>query len=419
MDAAGMQSLWRFLRRAAQDERRNLVSDAAASLSVQEDPSVLLELADLMIESSVSFFGMPLGVSANWTINSIAYCIPMATEEPSVIAAASFAAGLLSRAGGLQAEADEPVMTGQIFFKETEAAEVNAIPGFEQEVGTIVDAALPGMKRRGGGFRGLDVHTLPETGIVRVHVYIHVCDAMGANAVNTAVEKAAAWIETRCSGTRVMAILSNSADRRIARASFRMPVSLLRSQGMGGMEAAERIVLAASIAAEDPHRAVTHNKGIMNGITALALATGNDTRGIEAAVHAFAAREGRYTALSRYHIEDECLCGSIELPMPIASAGGAAGIHPCAQFSLGLLGRPGAQELACIAASLGLAQNLAALRALVSEGIQHGHMKLHARRVAYAAGARGAAVQKVADRIWRENNISTDRASEVLAGLDI
>jgi len=386
------------------------------------------DLSDIMVESAIGSVPVPLGVAAGFLIDGMEVNIPMAVEEPSVIAAAAYAARILRQGGGLSTWAHEPVMTVQVFLEDTPTAGEKRLRGGEGRIGTLVDRAQPGMKERGGGFRGLELKRLQDSGILVVELKIDVRDAMGANALNTAAETVRPELESLSGGRAVMCILSNAARERRAGARFSLPVSRLSAlgpRGMGAAEVARRIVLASRIAAEDEQRAITHNKGIMNGISALLLATMNDTRAVEAAAHAWAARSGRYQPLSSYSIreglaetsEAQALEGTIELPLAVGSLGGAVGFHPASRFVLRILGFPGAQQLARIAAALGLAQNFAAVLALVTGGIQRGHMKYHAARLAYQAGARGEEVRRVAEEVAKAGRYSREEASGILERL--
>ncbi|MFW6362932.1 MAG: hypothetical protein ACOC0D_03710, partial [Spirochaeta sp.] len=261
---------------------------------------------------------------------------------------------------------------------------------------------LPAMTARGGGYRDCDVVYLPDSRLLRIQIHIDVRDAMGANILNTAAEGIKPLLQKRYGGRSFMAILTNDSGFRLARAGFRMPLTVLRRRGIDSKVLAERIVRASALAQEDPSRAVTHNKGIMNGITALALATGNDTRGLEAAVHRFASKHGRYRGLTQYRIDQDHLIGRIELPVPLGSVGGAIGFHPVARMALRILKVSSAGELGRIAAALGLVQNFSAISALVAEGIQHGHMRFHALRLAYQAGARDVEIAPVAASVSEE-----------------
>ncbi len=351
----------------------------------------MLDLADVMVEQAVGYIGIPLGVAGPVLIDGNEVMIPMATEEPSVIAAVSFAGSLVARYGGITTRASDPVMVAQIFLEDMGnfgAAGVDAVLKSRDAIREHLKPILVSMEKRGGGWRNIDARWIAPSRTLAVNLRIDVRDAMGANLLNSAAEAVSPLLEKITGGRVLMAILSNRSWNRTASARLSIPIQELGRNGFDGAETARRIVRAARVAREDPDRAVTHNKGIMNGISAMALATGNDTRAIEAAAHAYAGRHGPYHGLSEYWIENGMIHGSIELPLPFAVTGGAVGFHPVTRWSLQLLGNPDAPGLSRIAAALGLAQNLAALRALVSEGIQRGHMTLHARRLAYDAGAR-------------------------------
>jgi hydroxymethylglutaryl-CoA reductase len=337
-------------------------------------------LADSMVESAVGFMPVPLGVATGFLIDGRSYDLPMAVEEPSVIAAASFAATLVAREGGFETWATEPVMSAQVFLEGVPLGREEEIRRREGEIEAELGAFLEAMKRRGGGYRGLELERMEGKDLVRVRLRIDVRDAMGANVLDGAAERAAALLESMSGGRRLMCVVSNDGSERRAGARFAIPVDRLARSGFSGPEAARRIALAAAAAEADPARAVTHNKGIMNGVSALALATGNDTRALEAAAHFWAVRDGRYRPLSGYRVEDGRLQGEIDLPVSLGSVGGSVGLHPRAALALRMLGSPDGQGLRRIAAALGLAQNFAALFALVTEGIQSGHMRLHARK---------------------------------------
>lgn len=340
----------------------------------------------------MGYFGVPLGVAGPLLVDGKEMMIPMATEEPSVIAAVTFAGSLCSSSGGITTRASEPVMVAQIFLEdvgESGAASVEKVLESRDIIRNRLKPILETMEERGGGWRNMEARWIAPSRTLAVNLQIDVRDAMGANLLNSAAEEIRPLLEEITGGRVLMAILSNRSWNRTASARLSIPVNVLGHNGFNGKDTARRIVRAARVAREDPDRGVTHNKGIMNGISALALATGNDSRAIEAAAHAYAGRYGPYHGLSEYWVEGDKLQGSLEMPLPFAVTGGAVGFHPVSRWSLEMLENPDARGLSRIAAALGLAQNLAALRALVSEGIQSGHMGLHARRLAYAAGARG------------------------------
>jgi len=384
-------------------------------------PGLTSEQADAMIENVVGVHELPLGIATNMRINDVDRLVPMAIEEPSVVAGLSHAARLVRAGGGFRACADEPVMIGQIQVLDLPdpAAARARVLAAREELLAVVDGLDPVLHRLGGGARDVEAHVLADTpagSMLVVHLLYDTRDAMGANAVNTAVEALAPHVE-RVTGGRVgLRILSNLADRRLARAWCRVPKEELTAAGLAPADAVQRILEAHAFAVADPYRAATHNKGIMNGVDAVALATGNDWRAIEAGAHAYAARSGRYVPLTSWERDGEGdLVGSIELPIAAGTVGGATRSHPRARLALKVLGVEGARELAEVLASVGLGQNLAALRALAMEGIQRGHMKLHARQVAMAAGAPAELIDVVAARLIADGTVRVDRAEAILA----
>lgn len=411
-------------RKLTMQERRELLR-ARLAPEPQEWGAIscapeLAELADIMVESAAGCLPLPLGIATGFLIDGVETAIPMAVEEPSVIAAACFAARLLRHCGGLQTWATEPVMRAQLFLEGVPLKKEAEILAHEQDIRAELDAFQASLKSRGGGFRRMEACRLSGTRLVRVDLLIDVRDAMGANILNSAAERVRPLLERISGGRGLMCILSNASAERRAAARFALPVERLGAAGAGdydGAEVARRLVLAADLAQEDPERAITHNKGIMNGISALAQATMNDTRAIEAAAHAWAARDGRYRGLSRYSSDGKTLEGSLELPLAFGSVGGAVGFHPASRFSLKVLGRPDARRLARIAAALGLAQNLAALLALVTGGIQRGHMKYHCARLAYQAGARGEEIRRVAETLAQKQAYTLKEAASELEEL--
>ena len=362
----------------------------------------LRELADVMVESAVGCVPVPLGIAEGFLVDGRETAVPMAVEEPSVIAAASFAARLVRRDGGFTTWATDPVMAAQVFLEGVSEEGERRLAACGEAVRAALAEELASLERRGGGYRGLSVTRLPGMGAVRVELAIDVRDAMGANRLNTAAERLRPLLEKESGGRVLMAILSNEARERLAGARFRIPVERLAVRlpaGMNGAEAARRVAAASQVAQEDSSRAVTHNKGIMNGISSLALATMNDTRAVEAAAHAWAARSGRYRGLSLFSVDQGTLCGELELPLAMATVGGSVDFHPASRAALAVLGWPDAPRLSRIAAALGLAQNLAALLALTTRGIQAGHMRYHAARLAYRAGARGNEARLLAEEL--------------------
>ena len=404
------------------DERRALLARAAAFEPEEWDAlsSTPLdrELADVMVESAVGCAPLPLGIAEGFLVDGEDLAIPMAVEEPSVIAAAGFGARLVRAAGGFRTWASEPVMRAQVFLEGVGDEGERRLGGCEPRIRDLLRPLLQSLEQRGGGFRGVSVARLSGCGVVRVDLSVDVRDAMGANRLNTAAEAVRPLLEEVSGGRTLMAILTNDARERLAGAECRLAFRRLAPglpDGVDGREAARRITAAAAVAREDPSRAVTHNKGIMNGIASLALATMNDTRAVEAAAHAWAARNGRYTALSDWVVDGETLVGRLELPLPLATAGGSVDFHPAARASLRILGSPGSTRLSRIGAALGLAQNFAALYALVTRGIQEGHLRKHAARLAWRAGARGAEARAAAERLSREGTTDVEAARSTLA----
>jgi hydroxymethylglutaryl-CoA reductase len=406
---------------------RGFVTDDQAALLLRAQGQALpFAVADKMIENVVGLFELPIGLGLNFKVNGKDYVVPMVVEEPSIVAAVSHTAALVRQAGGFEAEADRSVMTGQIQVigaPDPEGA-VRRILARKDDLLALADQLEPGMRQRGGGAVDLDVRWVrPDDErssghsrhqMVVVHVYFDTCDAMGANLINTVCEGMADDIEELTGGRVFLRILSNLADRRRVKARCRLPVADLAWQGFVGEEVAEGIVRASEFAEVDPYRAATHNKGIMNGIDAVAIATGQDWRAIEAGAHAFAALDGQYRPMARWWREQGELVGEIDIPMAVGIVGGPIRLHPMVKTLLALLGVESAAELGCVMAAVGLAQNLAAIKALGTTGIQKGHMALHARSVAATAGATGDLVEEVAQQLMREGVIKVERARELL-----
>ena len=398
--------------------RTGLTDEEAAVLSGSSGLDVTQ--ANRMSENVVGTYGLPLGIAVNFLVNDRDYLVPMVVEEPSVVAAASHAAKLVREGGGFVAEAPEAMMIGQIQVLGLENPQESRLRLMEERESLLAvaneqDPVLVGL---GGGARDVEVRAFPDTlagPMLVVHLIYDCRDAMGANAINTAVEALAPLVEQLTGGEVLLRILSNLADRRLARARAVVPSSALATEGLEGQQVAERIVQAFALAEVDPYRAATHNKGIMNGIDAVLVATGNDWRAVEAGAHAYAARWGQYGSLSTWETDAEGnLVGTLELPLAVGIVGGATKAHPAARVALKVLGVSTARDLAEVIVSVGLAQNLAALRALATEGIQRGHMELHARSVAMAAGAAGDLVDVVASRMVKEGIIRMDKAVELV-----
>ncbi|MEM3626497.1 MAG: hydroxymethylglutaryl-CoA reductase, degradative [Candidatus Bathyarchaeia archaeon] len=393
-------------------EFANLSDEECAML--QNTGSLPIELADRMIENVIGAIPIPLGIAVNFLINNKEYIIPMAIEEPSVVAAASYAAKMAREGGGFHTSSTPPIMIGQIQtvgIKDPNAAKMRVIQAKEEILKKANDQD-PMLVSVGGGAKDLEAKVIQTTQGPMLITEIHVdCrDAMGANAVNTMAEAVAPMIERITGGRVYLRIISNLATKRLARAWCTVP-----KEAVGGEEVVDGIVNAYAFAAADPYRAVTHNKGILNGIIAVIIATCNDHRAIEAGAHAYAAKNGHYTTLSTWEKNEKGdLIGSIELPMAVGLIGGAVRTHPIAKIALKILGVKTANEFAEVLAAVGLAQNLGALRALAHEGIQRGHMSLHARNIAIAAGAKGELIDLIAEKMVEERKIRMDRAKELI-----
>jgi hydroxymethylglutaryl-CoA reductase len=378
--------------------------------------------ANMMIENVIGTYELPLGVACNFLINGRDYLVPMAVEEPSVLAAVSNSAKVVRDGGGFFTSATDPVMIGQIQILEVADLDraTSAIMEHKEELAHTADSCDPVIVGLGGGTRDIEVRKFPNLPVgpmLVLHLYYDVLDAMGANTINTALEAMSPRIAELTGGRTLLRIISNLADRRTATARCTIPAESLGSFGVSGTSVAQLIEEANAFAVVDPYRAATHNKGIMNGIDAVCIATGNDWRAIEAGAHTYAARNGTYTSLTDWHVDDNGdLFGELTLPMAVGIVGGATKVHPTARVALKILGVESASELARVIAAVGLAQNLGAIRALATVGIQSGHMRLHARQVAMAAGASEESATKIADQLVAEKQIHITRAKEILEG---
>jgi hydroxymethylglutaryl-CoA reductase len=419
--------------------KRTLAERAAiiaqwANLSIEEQ-SALLGInglsavnADNMIENAVGVYALPLGIATNFLINGEDILIPMVIEEPSVVAAVSNAGKLFRGGGGFTTSSDEPIMIGQIQVLEIgdgspQAIYVAAGAVMARKVELLAEVNRNGgtIVKSGGGARDIQVRPILETPVgamLIVHLLYDTRDAMGANAINTAVEQIAPQIEEITGGRVNLRILSNLSDQRKARAEGMILASELATDTLSSDQVVRAIVEAGAFAEVDPYRAATHNKGVMNGIDAVVMATGNDWRAVEAGAHAYAARNGAYTSLTQWwQDQDGNLRGAIELPLAVGIVGGATRVHPAAQIALKIMNITSARQLSEIIAAVGLAQNFAAIRALSTEGIQRGHMRMHARQIAVAAGASGALVNQVVERMIEEHIIRPERAKAILQEL--
>jgi hydroxymethylglutaryl-CoA reductase len=381
-----------------------------------------IERADKMIENVVGTFELPLGIATNFQINGHDKLIPMVVEEPSILAGASYAARLVRAGGGFQTSSTTPLMIGQV-----QLVGITDLPQARDALLAQRDKILALANRQsslialGGGAQDIEVRSFessPMGPMMVVHLLIDCRDAMGANAINTMAEAVAPLLEQISGGRAYLRILSNLSDRRLARARAVVPASALERDGLSGAEVVDAILWAYAFAVVDPYRATTHNKGILNGIDPVLIATGNDWRAVEAGAHAYAARNGQYSSLSVWERDDDGnLVGTLEMPLAVGIVGGATKVHPAAQAALKLLGVEHANELAEICVCAGLASNLAAMRALATEGIQRGHMSLHARQIALAVGAHGAEVDEIVGQMISERAIKPARAALLLSEL--
>jgi hydroxymethylglutaryl-CoA reductase len=407
-------------------ERRSLVGDvtgvdAREFESALEAGGIDAETADKFVENVLGTYALPYGVALNVRVNGIDHVVPMVVEEPSVVAAASNAAKMIRQGGGFTADIDPPLMISQIQLIDVDDvdAAMRALLAHKAEILERADRAIPGLIARGGGARDVEVRALgvTEDRMMVVHVIIDCRDAMGANLVNTVAEAVADRLAEIARAKVGLRILSNLCDKRCVRIRCSIPASVLATDDMDGEQVIDGIVNASRFAELDPYRAATHNKGIMNGVDAVVIATGNDWRAVEAGAHAFAARSGRYSPLAIWRREGHELVGRLEIPLALGTVGGTLRVHPAARLSLRMLAVDNAGDLAAIAASVGLANNLAAVRALATDGIQRGHMAQHARSVALAAGAVAEMVDRVAHIIVEARDITLEAAKRALAVL--
>ncbi|MFC2947417.1 hydroxymethylglutaryl-CoA reductase, degradative [Virgibacillus sediminis] len=410
------------------EERRELLAELAA---LDEAEAAVLSsgeplpaaTADKMIENVIGTFPLPLGLGLNFLINGKEYVVPMAVEEPSVVASASHIAKIVRSAGGFTTKTTDRVMIGQIQVVGAPDIQAAKKELLSQKAVLLQGAndAYPSIVARGGGAEDLEVRILNEHSDSRygqmlvLHIYINTCDAMGANIINTMVESLAPVVEDMTKGKVYLRILSNYADKCLAKAQCVIPPDLLSTGEYSGEEVRDGVVSAFEFADSDPYRAVTHNKGIMNGIDPVVIATGNDWRAVEAGAHAYAARNGYYGSMTKWSADKNGnLVGELELPMAVGSVGGSIGVHPVSKTALKILDIESASELAEVIVAVGLAQNLGALKALVTEGIQKGHMALHSRSVAIAAGASGEMIDMIAEQLIQAKDIRVGKAKELV-----
>ena len=419
-----MKISWNGFSKKSYHERLELLRAQALlspekQTSLEQDEQVSLAVADQLSENVVGTFSLPYSIIPELVVNGQDYTVPYVTEEPSVVAAASYASKIIKRSGGFTAQVHQRQMIGQVALyqvAEPEKAQ-EKIANKKVELLELANQAYPSIVKRGGGARDLHVEQIKgETDFLVVYLHVDTQEAMGANMLNTMLEALKPVLEELSQGQSLMGILSNYATDSLVTASCRIAFRYLSPQRDQGREIAEKIALASQFAQVDPYRAATHNKGIFNGIDAILIATGNDWRAIEAGAHAFASRDGRYQGLSQWTLdmEREELVGEMTLPMPVATKGGSIGLNPRVALSHELLGNPSAKELAQIIVSIGLAQNFAALKALVSTGIQQGHMKLQAKSLALLAGASESEVAPLVERLIADKTFNLETAQQYL-----
>lgn len=380
------------------------------------------DVANSLIENVITQGALPVGLLPQIDVEGHSYVVPMMVEEPSVVAAASYGAKLVNRTGGFKVISSERLMIGQIVFDGVEDTEVLAeqINRFDQQIKQIADEAYPSILKRGGGYRRFEIDTFPEQQLLSLKIFVDTKDAMGANMLNTMLEGIAAYLKTEIPDSDIlMSILSNHATASVVHVRGEIAVDDLGKGERSGEEVARRMERASVLAQVDPHRAATHNKGVMNGIHAVVLATGNDTRGAEASAHAYAAKDGQYRGIAtwKYNQERQRLIGDIEVPMTLATVGGGTKVLPIAKASLDLLNVSSAKELGEVVAAVGLAQNFAACRALVSEGIQQGHMSLQYKSLAISVGAQGEEIAQIAEYLKQADRANTQVAEDKLKEL--
>lgn len=395
-------------------EKTHLSNQDLSSLS--NKTSLPEAVCNGMVENVIGSFEIPLGIATNFQINGKDYLIPMVVEEPSVIAAASHMAKIVRRSGGFRTTSTEPLMRAQIQLLDVQDPEIAKLQLLKSkpEIISLANSQDKILVELGGGCVSIEVQTFLKTIVgpmLVLHLVVNVLDAMGANTVNSMAEAVAPLLEKLTGGRTKLKILSNLADLRLAKAEINLPLSNLAFNNFSGEDVAKGIIEAYALATVDPYRAATHNKGIMNGIDPIVLATGNDWRAIEAGAHAWATRKGSYTSLSKWQIkEGKFLHGSLEMPLAVGIVGGATKTHPTSKACIKLLGVKSATELSEILVATGLAQNMGALRALATEGIQKGHMALHSRNIAIAAGAEGSNIDLTSKHIVKEGNITVQQA---------
>ena len=422
-----MKISWTGFSKKSLQERLQILKDYHLlnednQTNLEHNHMLPLSTADQMSENVLATFALPYSFVPDVVVDEQVYQVPFVTEEPSVVAAASFAAKIIKRSGGFKTTIHNRQMIGQVALYQVENIEaaIKNIQNHKQELLELANQAHPSIVNRGGGARDLRVEWLnDEAEFLVVYLTVDTQEAMGANILNTMLEALKTPLEELTDGESLMAILSNYATEALVTATCEIDIRFLSRNKSEAIDIAKKIVLASQFAKQDPYRASTHNKGIFNGIDAVVLATGNDWRAIEAGAHAYASRNGSYQGLTTWSIKEatQTLCGEITLPLPIATKGGSIGLNPTVEVSFDLLKQPTAKELASIIASIGLAQNFAALKALVSTGIQHGHMKLQAKSLALLAGAKDTEIALLVSQLISEKHFSFKRAQEILENI--
>lgn len=403
-----------------------LISQAQASEILDSQLNLEAETGNHMIENYVANYSLPMGLAFHFVINDKNYVVPMAVEEPSVIAAASNGAKTVAQSGGFKTQVDNRMMIGQIALYQSEdlKADKARLEEAKDQLIELANQAYPSIVKRGGGARNIEIRIVDgdqEEDIqdyLVLHLHVDTQEAMGANMLNTMLEALAPKVESLTSGTVLMSILTNYATESLVTATCEISPDLLEAEGIDGQEVRDKIAEASKFAYVDPYRAATNNKGIMNGVDAAVVASGNDWRAIEAGVHTYAAKDGQYRSLTKWRVNDAGnLTGELTLPMPIASVGGSIGFHPGAKLTQQILGQPTAKELAQIIVAVGLAQNFAAIKALTTSGIQKGHMALQAKSLAINAGASGDEVEALTAQLIQADKMNLQVAKDLLADL--
>lgn len=413
-----MDGFSKYYKKTWQERLNVLVNQnkiSAAQKKLLEDLSVNQEIGEIQIENFITQYQIPEGLAMNYVINGKEYIVPMVTEEPSVIAASSHGAGIIKRSGGFKAKIHSRLMMGQVVLENVDDAKI-LVDQLQTQISTLIEVANqahPSIVKRGGGAREIEFRILAPD-MVSVDLFVDVQEAMGANILNTMLEAVAAKISEQYHRDILMSILSNYATKCLVTATCEIPTDILGKNGIDGKNVAQKFAQASRLAQLDPYRAATHNKGIMNGVDAVVIASGNDWRAVEASCHAYASRDGQYRGLSSWEIQDDKLVGKITLPLPVGAVGGSIGIVPLAKLNKQLLTFENAKELETIIASVGLAQNFAALYALVTEGIQKGHMRLQLKSLAKSIGANEQEITRVINELEKIGKRDSNSAQAIL-----